>query len=419
MIRRAQEVAIRGLRWTEKYTKTDMVYLATGGFWLFFEQAGGAAFALGLAIMFGHFASQDTYGNYKYALSLAAVLTAFSLSGFGTAITQATSRGHEGSLAQGFRINMRWSVGMVVIGFAAAVYYLLQGNTFLAIALSVIAIISPFLNSFALYDSFLIGRREFKRTAMYTVITNAAPVVAVLVALFLFRKRAIYLVVTYLFVSTAINGYFYYKSVQSARNNTEDPELFKYSLHLSLMGILGAIGDKIDSIAVFTFLGPSQLAVYTYAIAIPDQLKGVIKNMIPLSMAKFANRSIGEIKKTIWNRIVYLMIGLTIAIGFYILLTPLIFHLLFPIYDASIPYSRIYSISIILTAFVSPFISILQSHKKTKALYIASNAGSILIIILLPILTFYFGLMGAILSQLAYRATNAIFAAWQFLILKD
>ena len=419
MITGIEQRLIKLLRWSEKYTKTDMVYLASGGFWLFFEQAAGATFALALAFVFGHFASQDTYGNYKYALSLAAVLSAFSLTGFSTAITQATSRGHEGSLVQGFRINLRWSVPMVLIGFGAALYYYFQGNTFLAIALSIIAVISPLLNSFGLYDSFLIGRREFKRTAFYTVITNALPVIAVIFALFFFGKRAIYLVVTFLVVSTAINGYFYYKSIESAKNNQEDPELLKYTLHLSFMGILGAIADKIDSIAIFTLLGPAPLAVYTYAIAIPDQLKGVVKNMVPLSMAKFAARSITDIKQTIWRRMLYLMAALTIAILCYIIVTPLIFHILFPIYNESIEYSRLYSISIILTAFVSPLISVLQSHKKTKALYIATNAGSILIIIVLPILTFYYGLMGAIVSQLLYRAANAGFATWQFLTLKE
>lgn len=413
-----KSTSLRFLRWSEKYTKTDMVFLVSGGSWLFFEQAAGAVFALVLAFVFGHYASQDTYGNYKYALSLAAVLSAFSLTGFSTAITQATSRGHEGSLAQGFGINLRWSVPMVLIGFAAAIYYYVQGNTFLTIALAIIAVTSPFLNGFALFDSFLIGRREFKRTAIYTVITNALPVIAVIIALFFLGKRAIYLVITYLIVSTAINAFFYLKSVRSAKNTIEDPQLFRYGFHLSLMGVLGVIADKIDSIAVFTVLGPAQLAVYTYAIAIPDQVKGVVKNIAPLSIAKFSEQSIQNIKETIWRRTIILFISIALCVGVYIVLAPLIFHLLFPIYSNAIVYTQIYALSLLGT-FATPFVAVLQSHRKTKELYINSIVSSLVIIISFPVLTYYYGIWGSIISQMIYRLSSTLLVIWQFSILTE
>ena len=52
----------------ERYAKTDLRYLFQNGFWLVVGQ--GVAIVLGLAVSvaFGHFASQDTYGNYKYVL---------------------------------------------------------------------------------------------------------------------------------------------------------------------------------------------------------------------------------------------------------------------------------------------------------------------------------------------------------------
>ena len=196
MIERARSYLIRILRWSEKFTKTDMVYLASGGFWLVFEQIMAAIFAFALAVAFGHFASKDLYGNYKYVLSLASVLTAFSLSGIGTAVTQAAARGKEGTLKQGFTINLRWSVPMSLISLGVGGFYFFQGNSFVALSMWVVALFSPFLYSFSLFDNFLIGLRKFDRVALYSVVINFASMIILILALFA-GHRAIVLVIAY------------------------------------------------------------------------------------------------------------------------------------------------------------------------------------------------------------------------------
>jgi O-antigen/teichoic acid export membrane protein len=103
MINNLKEKAVRALRWSQKYTKTDMVYLAKGGGWLSIGQVVEKLSALGLAIAFANLIPQETYGTYKYIISLGGIIAIFTLSGLRTAVTQAVARGYEGSLEFGFK----------------------------------------------------------------------------------------------------------------------------------------------------------------------------------------------------------------------------------------------------------------------------------------------------------------------------
>ena len=88
----------RLLRRSERHTKTDMVYLASGGFWLTVGQIISSAATFGLAIAFANLLPKETYGTYKFVLSIAGILTIFTLPGMVTSLTQAVARNFEGSV---------------------------------------------------------------------------------------------------------------------------------------------------------------------------------------------------------------------------------------------------------------------------------------------------------------------------------
>src|SRR5438105_4073194 len=62
MFSRAQDHILRALRWSEKYTKTDMVYLARGGSLAFAGQGIALLASLTLAVAVSHFVSKEAYG---------------------------------------------------------------------------------------------------------------------------------------------------------------------------------------------------------------------------------------------------------------------------------------------------------------------------------------------------------------------
>jgi len=402
------------LRWSERYTKTDMVYLASGGFWLVLEQAVGIALSMSLAIAFGHFASKDMYGNYKYVLSLAAMFGAISLSGLGDAMSQSVARGLDGTLVQSFKLQIKWSLPFVLLSLGASAYYGFLGNGYLASALIIVAFLQPLLSALSPFAGFFFAQKDFARGSLSLIGTNTFTFIAMIAALFL-GERAIILVGTYFLAKTIASGYFFWKARTHARNTITDPELLHYSSHLSVMNILAAIADKFDSIIIFSLLGPVQLATYAFAGAAPEQLKGVLKNFYGLSLPKLTGRPLEELRVTLWRKILLLSLFTFACIGLYILIAPLLFRVFFPVYLDSVQYSQWYALSIVFSAIPPMLLASLTAHKKTRALYIVTNGPSIILIASILILVPLYGIMGAVIAQIIYRAGNAAIVSWQFM----
>jgi O-antigen/teichoic acid export membrane protein len=137
--------------------------------------------------------------------------------------------------------------------------------------------------------------------------------------------------------------------------------------------------------------------------------------MYGLALPRFAERPFEEVKVTVWRKIALLTLGIAALIGTYIVFAPLLFKLFFPIYMDAIPYTRWYALSILFAGIPPVLVSALTAHKKTKALYVSTNAPSIVLIVALLVLVPQFGLGGAIAAQIVFRLSNALITGWQFL----
>lgn len=410
---------IRLLRWSEKYTKTDMVYLFQNGFWLVIGQFFAVISAFGLAVAFGHLASQDTYGNYKFVLSIAGLLGALSLSGLTVSVAQSAAKGFDGALKQGKELSLRWSFGITTVAIVGALYYsVVAQNYFLSIAFVFIAIFLPWLNAFSLFDPFLVGKKDFARETIYSTLNLFVVGLAIIFTLLL-THRAVILIAVYFIVSTLSAIYFYILTLKQRKNDTTDPGLFKYSGYLSIMNFIGILADRLDSIIIFFLLGPSQLGVYVYAIAMPEQFKALVKNISPLAMPKFSERPIKEIRNNLWKRTLYFAAVTLFIMTIYAIAAPILFRIFFPVYIDSVIYSQWYAFSIVFVALLTPFYSVFQAHKKTKELYLSANISSAVLLLSLPLFIWLFGIPGALASQFIYRALNAGLSIWQFNRAKD
>ena len=74
------------LKWSEKYTGTDMIYLIKGGSWLVSGSIIASLSGLVIMAVFDRFVSKETFGAYQYVLSMAALISVFSLPGIGSAL---------------------------------------------------------------------------------------------------------------------------------------------------------------------------------------------------------------------------------------------------------------------------------------------------------------------------------------------
>src|ERR1041384_6093938 len=107
--------ATETLHKSENLLQTDITYLLKGGFWLSASQVIATLSGFLMSIAFANLISKEAFGIYKYALSVAGIIGALSLTGMGTAVTRSVAKGFE-SLRQGFRTNLKWSLGITVAG---------------------------------------------------------------------------------------------------------------------------------------------------------------------------------------------------------------------------------------------------------------------------------------------------------------
>jgi O-antigen/teichoic acid export membrane protein len=404
MISKIKKKAKEILLWSQKYTKTDMIYLARGGFWLTLGQAISSLSSFLLAIAFANLLPKETYGTYKYILSIASILAIPTLSGIGTAVTQAVARGYEGSLIPALKTKIRWGILGGLASLILAGYYFYQGNTTLTISFLISAVFLPFMDSFGIYDSLLQGRKLFDISTKYFIISQIIAIASLIAVLF-FTKNLFLILFAY-FASWTLLRFIFLKITlkKFSINHNQDPKTISYGKHLSLIGIIGTIASYLDRILIFHYLGAVEVAVYSFAIAPPNQIKGLFKNLPALALPKLSQRSFKEIDSVLYKRLLKLFIMGGIIAGIYILAAPYIFKIFFPKYLDSIFFSQLFAITIVLTTPISILSAVGQSKltlTPKSFLYPGSIIPQIILIGSLFLLI-KFGIIGVILSRIIF-----------------
>lgn len=394
------------LRYSEKYTQTDMVYLIRGGFWLTLEQGVISLAGILLAIAFANLVPKEIYGTYRYVLSLVGILSVFTLSGMNTAIARAVARGYEGMLAPAFKTRLRWGIIGGILSLGVAGFYFLQNNTTLVFCFLIAAVFLPLMDSLTLYESFWEGKKLFKTRAAYNIFVRIAGVLALVATLFL-AKNVFLIILAYFCFYTFFRFICFWRALRKVSScQKKDSETISYGKHLSLMNVMGVLSSQLDKILLWHFLGPAALAAYALAITPVDHIANLFKNIFPLSLPKFSQQSLETIKATLFKKIAKLFLAGACLIGLYVILAPWIFRFFFPIYLEAVPYSQFYTIVTLLMIPQIPLLAVLAAHMKKKELYIVKFVSPILRIALVFVLLPLYGIWGAIMTIIFTQAIN-------------
>ncbi len=400
------------LRRTESYFKTDMVSLTKSGLWLASAQGAAAVTSFFLSIAFANFLPQEVYGHYKFFLSLAAIISAVSLTGLGIPVTQLVAQGKEYALAVAFRQNLRWSIPLLLVAAGIAGYYALQGNMVLTYGVCVIGVCAPFINGGGLYSAYWSGRSDFRTYAFQWVLVNTSISLAILVCMLITDSE--YALVTTYFVGSAIanmGAYWFAKHhVTFSAPTAQEQQLVLYSVHLSAINLLQTITSQIDRILVFHYVGAAGMAVYAFAIAIPDQVRAVLKGVSRIALPKFATRSLGSIQQTLTIKLIRSGAVILVMTAVYVVAAPYIYAWLFPKYMESVPYSQLLAVTMI-TVLGSLPLAALQAHSKTQGLYQNAVIMNVVQIVLTVTLIAHFGLLGAVWATIITRFISMILSS--------
>jgi O-antigen/teichoic acid export membrane protein len=395
MLNSIKQRSVQLLRWTEKWTKTDMVYIAHGGFWLGLGQFLSSLAGLITAYFFANYFPKETYGIYAYCVSWIGLFSLFALQGMNGALIQAIAKGKTGLLIPVFKERIKWALLGALVAFGFAVYYFLKSEPMLGTAFAMIGLFIPIFDPLNTYAAAVNGQKDYRTLGIYNSITRIGPMIPI-VLIILFTDHLILILFTYLSAHTFFRAWLFWRTYRRLNAPKESsPETLRFGKHLSILNAISLAASEIDKVLVFQFLGPVQLAIYSFAVTPIAQLKRPTSILSTLTLPKMSGRKLEELQKHIgWKILVYSLTTISM-IAIYIALAPLAFKLLFPQYLESVRYSQFLALSL-LALPTTLITSAMISQSAQKSLYKTKLTLPILKISLLLILLPRFQIWGVI-----------------------
>jgi O-antigen/teichoic acid export membrane protein len=388
------------LKWSEKYTKTDMVYLASSGLWINISQGFSTLSGLILVIALGNILPPETYGNYKFILSVVSILCISSLNGMSNAIVRSVSQGNESTIYPAIVSKAKWSIiGSIGSLFLSGYYFFINQNIEIALSFIILSIFIPFINSSSIWRDYLNGKKLYKDLGIYDAVKQIVKIVAVITTILLTRNILI-IIFVYFGSEIIIKIILLIKTIKKYPPNEKiDVEAVSYGKHLSLMGVLSVISAQIDKILIFSLISPAQLAIYSFSLRPIQEIKAVLLNLMRVSLPKLSTRTSTLLQETIPRKMLVMFFALLPITIFYIFIAPIFYKLVLPQYINSVFYSQIFAVSILFfPKNIIEFAMVSQQHK--KSLYISKTTYPIFKILLLPVLMPFFGILGLIYAQI-------------------
>jgi len=404
----------RILTWSEKYTKTDMTYLVKGGFWLVSSQALLFILSFSLLWVFANFLDPETYGQYRFFTTAVAILAITSLPGMNTATIRAVAQGHSGLLPKILRVRLRWSLFGSLAGLVAAGYYYWQEDVMMMGLFIITALLVPFFQSFNLYESYFIGRKDYRRFTPVTVTQKVFVVVVTVVTIFL-TQNIFWILGGYL-LSTGLSNIilYYYTLWRWPVGDQIDSETIPYGKKLSLISAITAITNQLDKIALWYLTGPVAVAAYTVSIALPKEIAGAFSHVGVLALPKMASKEKTYIRVSLLRKmLIFFLISIPVAAAF-TFLAPFLFKIFLPQYLEYVFLSQVASLLIILTPTIL-LVQYFQATMHTRALYAMQFILPTILVGLFFLLIPPFGALGAVLATVGRQVASFFLLLYFFL----
>ncbi len=389
------------LRKWERHTRTDNIYLVKNASLMVLTQIISILNGFVLYILISRYLSKESYGQYKYLLSLFSLFGLTTFTGMKTAVARDIANNNDGALQAGFRRKLFGGFIGSILALIAAGYYQLNGRTDLSIALVLLGIFGPWLYAANVYTAIFIGKKRFDLYTKTNITTGIITFIA-MACVFIFINNPVWLFTAFLATNSTI-FIAYYLALRTVTNSNTSKGMLSYATYLSKLDILGLLASSIDGVLIYHFLGASALATYSFATIPVEQIKGILLSIQSIAMPKFTVSALSHMQKTLGRKIFLFMIGIIGITIAYIALTPFMFKKIFPTYTEAILYSQVYSLSLVFVVPASLLLTMFTAkglRRETTAYNIINYSVQILLLI---IGSWLYGLWGAIFARLITR----------------
>ncbi|MEX1013564.1 MAG: oligosaccharide flippase family protein, partial [Candidatus Paceibacterota bacterium] len=249
------------LRWSQKYTKTDMFYATKGGFWLVLNKVGLLIVSFITMFAFGNWLDQGSFGVYQYILSGTVMAGIFSLLGINTSLIKSITKSKEGTLWIATKERFRWSILGSLGLLIASGWYFINGNILLGGGFLIAGILMPGEKVLTLFLSFWNGRKDFKKYMQYSLGYAFLSLLILIPAIYL-TNNVLMIIFAYFISHIIFAGLFFLKTLKQVKNDEVDETVIPFGKNLTVMNVVETIASHIDKVIVWQFLGPIQVAIY-------------------------------------------------------------------------------------------------------------------------------------------------------------
>lgn len=373
----------------------DKTFLKSG-FWLAIEKTVLAGKGFILVYLFANLISKETYGSYQFVTSLIGMMSVLAIPGMGTAIVQAVARGQDGTFKIGAqRIFLAAMWGSLLFIFSA-IYYHNKEQTEIALTLLLVSATFPIHSIASLWRYYYTGKERFDLLLKNSLIFECIALFFLLTALFI-KPTVFWLILGGVVMPSFLSLLLLIKLFSQSAMLPIDQTNLIFGKKLSYAIGLATFSTFLDKLLLAYFLGFVQLAVYSVALIIPEQMKGgLVAFMVPLLPRYSQNGNRLQLRRHFLiflfsSFALFLLMILIISIGF---------QFFFPQYIESRPYA--YALLSIL--FFIPFILIetyFRSQKNERAVFASTFVSSVTGILLVCILVPIYGIWGAVAAKIS------------------
>ena len=378
--------------------RNNFHYLAKGGFWLTLSQFIGLSSSLSLSVVMANILTPETFGQYKYLVSIFAIVAAISLHGIKLPVSLETARGNHYILQKGFQYSVLWNLGILFSSSAASIYYYFAGNNLLALGCASIAIVAPIYYALQLAGLYMQGIAAYKTMTLYSASQSIASSLSVGITAYV-SNNPLYIFLAFILSQTIISIPVFIHTLRKIPRQDPDPlvvrEALLFGIRLTIIGSLIKIAAELDKIIVFQLLGAAQLAAYTFALAIPRQLVATKGTLEILALPKFSNHSFRSLRQGMLPKIIVSFFFSFGVIAAYWISAPFIYKYLFPRYLDSVIYSQYLSLTILIIPVSFLRQALVMNHHE-REVYVIDVCEPIVRIGLYLILIPLFQIFGAI-----------------------
>lgn len=391
------------------HTDIQLIPAIKKGIWVNLGTVVRSLIGFVLLILFANQISEATYGIYRFAYAYLALFSILSLRGADHAILRSSTLGQTGEVRTMFRKRVYWSLIAIPVSLCFAGYYTVQSNLELAKLFILIGVSTPFIFPAQVWASYLNGIKDYKSLGTYEIIQTLIQNIPLILVLLLLEDVFIIITVSTIFFALShLLVYWHVLRTYPINQNTTQ-ETYALAKHYSVIGTLTQISSNIDQILLFHLLGPIQLAIYSFAIRIPQEVHTILRTTLKISLPTFVIQTSSTLKKSVISKLIFVFYTSIIIFLGYVILAPFIFQKMFPAYTDAIPYTLLFALSIILAPrILLRNVFIAQGSKKILYTLEMITTGSkiLLLFVMVPL----YGIIGAITSLLLVYSLELLLA---------